>query len=370
VRISIIGPAYPFRGGIAHHVYYLQTELGRRNHEVQVISYKKLYPKMFFPGKTMLDSSHLALDPAGIAILDPIHPATWLEAFKAIRAFAPNLVLIQWWNPFCGPALGTLARLLRVSGLNYVMECHNVFPHERSLLDLPLVDFAFGPVQRFITHSREDRALLIDSFPSKKAWTAPLPAPAFLSGHSASLRTGRRILFFGMVRKYKGLDILLAAMPRVLAKVECNLLIAGEFYDPVNDYLAMVQGLGLGPHVEIRDQYVPNEEVGTLLDQADLLVMPYLSATQSGIVQMALQKALPIIASRTGGLAEAVIENETGLLCNPGDPESLSEAIVSYFTGNLGQMMSEKMRLRSKEDRPSELCLLIENLGEPSNPTI
>ena len=363
MRISIVGPAYPLRGGIAHHVYYLQKELAGRNHDVQVISYKRLYPRLLFPGKTTIDESRIRLDPKGAALLDPLKPATWLAAARKIREFKPDLVLIEWWNPFFGPALGMLTRLLISSNLTLVFECHNVFPHERSIVDLPLVDFAFGPVQRFVTHSVSDRDLLLLEFSGKKVFVAPLPPPTSFLKPSNRDRSGRQILFFGMVRKYKGLEILLQAMPKVLAKTPCKLLITGEFYEPIGNYLSLIDRYGLNGNVEVRNRYVPNEEIQGLLDQADLLVMPYLSATQSGIVQMAKLAALPIVASKTGGLAEAIIQNETGLLCEPGDPDSLADSIVAYFVGSLGPAMVEKMRRKPAPGSASELCLLIERLA-------
>jgi len=363
VRITIIGPAYPFRGGIAHHVYYLKTELAGRKHDVQVINYKNLYPTSLFPGTTTIDSSSLALDPLGLAIIDPTNPLTWLKALKTVRAFLPDLVVIQWWNPFFAPAIGTLGYLLKGAGLKSVVECHNVFPHERSFLDFPLVDFAFAPFRMFVTHSTENRDLLVETFSGKSATVVPLPPPAFLSKDLPAPRTGRRMLFFGMVREYKGLEVLLAAMPKALERVECKLLIAGEFYVPVENYINIIKQRGLEEFVEIQNRYVPNEEIDHLLDNADVLVMPYLSATQSGIVQMARQRALPVIATRTGGLAEAVVENETGLLCDPGDPKSLAEAIVSYFKGDMGPELSSRMIQQIDSKSASQLCLLIERLA-------
>jgi glycosyltransferase involved in cell wall biosynthesis len=303
------------------------------------------------------------MDPGGLALIDPLNPASWLQAVSHIKRLRPDLVLIEWWNPFLAPPLGTIYRLLRSSGLTCVFECHNVFPHERSIADLPLVHFALNETSTFITHSQSDKARLLTEFPGKTVFVASLPPPTPSVRMSQSSRTGRQILFFGMIRQYKGLDILLRAMPKVLAEVDCRLLIAGEFYEPIQHYTDVVREFHLDPYVEVRDRYVPNEEIQTLFDQADLLVMPYFKATQSGIVQMARQAALPVIATRAGGLAESVVPGHSGLLCEPGDVHSLANAILTYFRGNMGPVLAERLRQSVGAGAPSQVCLLIEALG-------
>ncbi|HEY6331595.1 MAG TPA: glycosyltransferase family 4 protein, partial [Blastocatellia bacterium] len=320
--------------------------------------------KILFPGQTIFDSSKAPMDPGGIAVIDPRNPMTWFATLRRVKAFRPDIVLVQWWNPFIAPALGTISRLLEATGIRCIFECHNVFPHERGLFDLPLVDFALSPIRTFITHSSSDRDLLLNEFPAKTVFVAPLPPPASSLEPSLSQRTGRQILFFGIVRQYKGLDILLRAMPKVLAEVDCRLLIAGEFYDPIELYLNAIHESHLDPYIEVRNRYVPNEDIQGLFDQADLLVMPYLNATQSGIVQMARRAALPVVATRTGGLAESVVEGESGLVCEPGDMDSLANAILKYFRGNMGPVIAEKLRQSVTVVEPSQLCLLIEALGE------
>jgi D-inositol-3-phosphate glycosyltransferase len=363
VRFSIIGPAYPLRGGIAHHVYYIRKELTERGHQVQVISHLQLYPKMLFPGTTEIDSSTLRFDPEATALLSPLNPSSWWRAAKAVREFRPDLVLFEWWHPFFGPAVGTMARILARAACQSVVECHNVFPHERSYLDLALTDYAFEPVHKFITHSAKDNDMLLTYFQSKESFVAPLPPSDFIPLDNSSSRGGRTMLFFGFIRNYKGLDILLSALPKVLAKVECKLIIAGEFYEPVGPYLRKIQSLGLQEYVEVYNRYIPNEEIKSFFDRADVLIMPYRSATQSGIVRMAQGQSLPIIASQTGGLAEAVRENENGLLCPPGDPDLLAAQIIKYFSQNMGPVLAEKMRRGEIITSPSDLCILLEQLA-------
>lgn len=358
MKIALVGPAYPLRGGIAHHVYSLQKELIHRGHQVEVISYRKLYPRFFFPGRTTIDASELKLECGAQSVLDPLDPRTWVDAFRAIKKFSPDVVVVEWWNPFFSPSMGALALMLKVARIETIFECHNVFPHERSLLDFPLLSFAFASVERFITHSVKDRKDLL-SIKSAKVAVAPLPAVAQFTG-GAQDRSGYGILFFGIVRKYKGLDVLLRAMPRVLSEVECNLVVAGEFYDSIARYEEIIRQSGIEKRVRLENRYIANEEVPALFEEADVLVLPYLSATQSGVARIAIMNRLPIIASRTGGLSESVGESY-GLLVQPGDADALADALIRYFKEGLGPVFSENMK--SLDSAGSDLARVIEEMA-------
>jgi len=362
MRVSIIGPAYPLRGGIAHHVYWIQRQLTDRDHIVQVVSFRKLYPSMFFPGTTELDSSRLRFDAGALPILTPLNPATWLRAFKRLKSFAPDVVVFQWWQPFFGPLVGTLARWLRRSGLRCVIECHNVFPHERTPLDRVLVKFALSPADDLITHSTSDREELLALFPGKHVTVSPLPSLDEFSTPGAETREGRTILFFGKVRKYKGLDSLLAAMPNVLSKIDCELLVVGEFYDSIDKYQQLVRKLGIENNVRIDNRYVPNEEVPAIFARADVLVLPYMSATQSAVARIALSNRLPIIASRTGGLSECVIEDFNGMLFPPGDSSALADKIVEYFSARRGPEFAKNILTSSNTNSNTNMCTIIETI--------
>jgi glycosyltransferase involved in cell wall biosynthesis len=354
MKVTIIGPAYPLRGGIAHHVYYLKRELVERGHSVQVISFRKLYPGLFFPGKTERDTSASTLDVDGAAVLNPLSPITWARALKAVKAFAPDVVIFQWWHPFFALMMGTLARMFRKNGLKCILECHNVFPHESSPFDRLLLKFAANPVDSFITHSSSDRNDLFPFSSGKRISVASLPTPSEFSGGENQSREGRTLLFFGMVRKYKGLDVLLRAMPKVVAHKdcrECRLLIAGEFYDSVERYRKLVHEYGLEQHVTIDNRYIPNEEIAGIFDRVDVLVLPYLNATQSAVARIALANALPLIASRSGGLSEIVIENVNGLLFPVGDSDALAEQIIFYFTNNLGHVFANNLMSAANKGR-------------------
>jgi len=362
MKATIIGPAYPLRGGIAHHVYYLKKELSERGHSVQVISFRKLYPGLLFPGRTELDTSASGMDADSVSLLLPLNPITWARAAKAVKSFAPDIVIFQWWHPFFAPLVGTLARVFRKNGLRCILECHNVFSHEGIPLGRWLLKFAVKPIDAFITHSSSDRIDLLPFTSGKPINVAPLPVPSEFSGEGNQTRSGRTILFFGMVRKYKGLDVLLRAMPKVLARMECKLLIAGEFYDSLDKYLELIRAYGLEPHVVLDNRYIPNEEVAGIFSRVDVLVLPYLNATQSAVARIALSNALPLIVSRSGGLSEIVVENVNGLLFPVGDSDALAEQIISYFKNELGPVFARNLRSAAGQ-KQNGLTELIEEMA-------
>jgi glycosyltransferase involved in cell wall biosynthesis len=349
MKASIIGPAYPLRGGIAHHVYWLWQELSARGHKVQVISFRQMYPSILFPGTTEMDASRLKLDPNARPVLTALNPVRWLKAINEVKAFSPDVVVFEWWQPFFGPVTGRLARSFRKAGFKQVIECHNVVPHEGFPVDRWLTRYAFEPVDSFITHSIKDEEKLLSIAPDKQVIVSQLPEVEEFARPQSSLRDGRTILFFGKVRKYKGLGILIQSFAKAIAEVDCNLLIVGEFYEPVSKYEQMIRELGIEGRVRILNRYVANEEVPSIIEQADVLVLPYVSASQSGIGRIALSNGLPVIASNAGGLGELVTDGVNGLLFPAGDIDGLAGRIVKYFTEKLGPVFARNIAASPKE---------------------
>ena len=221
-----------------------------------------------------------------------------------------------------------------------------------------------GPADSFITHSARDRNDLLPFASEKKVGVSPLPVPVEFTGGSNHTRNGRTILFFGVVRKYKGLDVLLAAMPKVLARIQCRLEIVGEFYDSVDKYRQLIHDHGLEQHVSIDNRYIPNEEIVEIFDRADVLVLPYLSATQSAVARIALANRLPVIASRTGGLSEAITENVNGLLFPPGESDALADRITEYFANDLGPVFVRNLMTEVNAESSCKIAELIECVGK------
>lgn len=340
--VAVFGPFHPYRGGIAHHTTLLASTLAR-THPVLGLSYRRLYPGVLFPGRTQFDASAEPLACPGVEIVravDSIGPHTWPGAVRALRQAGTRLLVVQWWHPFFGPCCRALARGARRNGARVVYLCHNVLPHERGRLDVRLARFGLGGADGFLAQSRTDLELLDGLFPERPRELTPLPAFDFFTRGRLTRAAARNALgvhgpvalFFGLVRAYKGLDVLLQALAVARRTLPVQLVVAGEFYQDRRPYEEQVAALGIGDAVRLIDRYIPNEEVERYFLAADVVVLPYTSATQSGIAQIALSFERPVIVTRVGGLPEAVRDGETGLVVPPGDPQALAEALLGICT--------------------------------------
>jgi glycosyltransferase involved in cell wall biosynthesis len=339
MKIVIVGTAYPLRGAMAQLNAILGWHLSKR-HAVEIVSFKRQYPKLLFPGKTQIDPSKPLFQLPTRPLIDSINPFTWIKAARYIRSRQPDLVIFRYWLPFFAPCFGVISFLVRRDKRTKVLFiCDNVVPHERHFADVSLTKFAFHFADYFIVQSRSVESNLHEFAPNARY--AFVPHPIYnvfgdaLPKEEARRRLGlvdeRTVLFFGYVRRYKGLHLLLEAMPQILRHMPVRLLIVGEFYDDEEAYKKEIQKLGLADHVTVNSQYIPNDEVALYFSACDAVVLPYISATQSGIVQIAYHFDKPVIATNVGGLAEVVIDNETGLIVAPLDPAKLSESIVRFY---------------------------------------
>ena len=339
-RFCLIGPTYPYRGGISHYNTCLIRELARRG-EVRAINFTRLYPGFLFPGKTQLDESAAPLAAESERLIDSINPFTWIRAGVRAARTCPDLVLIQWWHPFFAPAMFTIGALLRIMRRGkIVFICHNVLPHETSRIDRMLAGLAFSVGDGFLVQSRADRDKLVRIRKNVPVIVHPHPIYDFFATGSLTRETAREaigegagplLLFFGYIRAYKGLTFLLEAMPLVRAKLPARLLVVGEFYEDRAAYTALAGRLGLAEAVRFVDRYVANEEVEAFFVASDLVILPYVSATQSGIVQIALAFDRPVVVTDVGGLPEAVAAGKTGFVVPSRDPASLAAAIIRFF---------------------------------------
>jgi glycosyltransferase involved in cell wall biosynthesis len=339
MKIIIVGTAYPLRGAMAQLNAILGWHLSK-HHTVEIVSFRRQYPKLLFPGKTQIDPSKPLFQLPTKPLIDSINPITWVKAASYIRSQQPDLVIFRYWLPFFAPCFGVISFLARRDGKTSVLFiCDNVIPHERRFADVSLTKFAFHFADYFIVQSRSVESDLQEFLP--KARYAFVPHPIYnifgdaLPKEEARRRLGltdeRIILFFGYVRRYKGLHLLLEAMPQILKHLSVRLLVVGEFYDDEEAYRKQIQTLGLANHVTINSQYIPNDEVALYFSACDVVVLPYISATQSGIVQIAYHFDKPVIATSVGGLAEVVIDNKTGIIVPPSDPTKLSDSVVRFY---------------------------------------
>lgn len=352
--VAILGPFPPYRGGIAQHTALLARTLAVR-HPVRGISFKRLYPGFLFPGRTQFDPSATSLVAADWRVerlLDSIGPHTWPRTATAVTQAGCRLLLVQWWHPFFAPAVATVGRALRRQGVRSIFICHNVLPHEASRLSGALVRIGLGAADACIVHSETDREALLRLFPRKPHLLTPLPAfDIFAHGrvtrdqarHELQLQ-GPVVLFFGLVRPYKGLDVLLHAIARARAHRPMTLLVVGEFYEDRARYERLRTELGLDDCVRFVDRYVPNDEVEPYFRAADIVVLPYKSATQSAIVQVALTFERPAIVTRVGGLPESVRVGETGDVVPPEDPAALARSLLQFFGSDAAERMQPHLR--------------------------
>ena len=341
MRIALLGPAHPLRGGIAQYTGSLYGELERR-HRVRIFSFRKLYPRLLFPGSSELDRSPSAWRVPSVRLLRPLSPWSWAATARRVAAWEPELLVFQWWHPFFGPAYADLVRRVRKRSAAVILFlCHNVFPHERMgsrHLETILVRMAFRRVDGFLVQSRDlarqvrkvrpdvpVRRVRHPAYSFYRRWDSETPGP----GEKPS------ILFFGNIRAYKGLDVLIEAFARVRKELEAELVVAGEFYSDPGPLKERVRALGLDGAVSWTGGYVPNREVPALFRRAHVVALPYRSATQSGIVPLAYQFGVPVIASDVGGLSEVVRDGKTGLLFPPGDSKRLASLLVDYFRRDL-----------------------------------
>jgi D-inositol-3-phosphate glycosyltransferase len=340
MRLALIGPTHPFRGGIAQYTAGLCSALEREGHDVLVISFKRLYPSLLFPGRSQTDSSACPIQVPHEALLDSIRPRSWTVASQELARYRPDALVVQWWHPFFGPAYaGVISRLRRRMSVPAVFLCHNVFPHERppipgiGRLMAWSVARTFRHVDGFLAHSEE----LVNQIGQLREGTVARrifhPAYDFYPRSNRGRTEGDRprLLFFGNIRRYKGLDVFLRALGIVKQEMLFRATVAGEFYTDAKVSKALADRLGLDDCLVWRDHYIPNEEVPTIFEAADLVVLPYLEATQSGVVPLAYRFGVPVIASNVGGLSEVVQDGRTGYLVPSGNPEALARRIVQYF---------------------------------------
>ena len=374
MRFCVIGPVYPYRGGIAHFTTMLARAMHERKHEVLVVSFKRQYPRWLYPGETDKDPSQNPLKVRDAQYwLDSLNPLSWISTFFRIRRNCPDVIVMQWWTPFWAPAwfvLGALTRfLLRIPIVYY---CHNVLPHETRRWDAWIAKATLSWASLFLVQSAQEKRQLQVLLPRAVMQVTPLPTFDMFCDLRISKEEARQrlelpdealvLLFFGFVRPYKGLNYLIEALPLVLEKQDVHLLIAGEFWDGVQTYLDLIRSLNLRSHVTLVDRYVPNEEVGVYFTAADLVVLPYVEATQSGIVQMALGFGVPVLTTTVGGLGEAVRDGITGLLVHPEDSQALALAIRRYFQEQLGPGMRANIQADSDRFAWAKIVSLMEQL--------
>ncbi|MEV6031593.1 glycosyltransferase family 4 protein [Nonomuraea sp. NPDC052116] len=332
MRIAIVGPTYPYKGGGAQHTTELAHRLAAQGHDVVIESWRAQYPSFLYPGQQTISAPEGTPFPKTLRRLDWRRPDGWVAAGRRLRS--ADLVVLAVLSPVQVPAyLGILYGIRRK--VRTIALCHNVLPHERKPYDEPLMKALLKRVDGVLTHS-EQQAGLARGLTGSPVSVAALPPHLPSTNAEKSTQVHRRLLFFGIVRPYKGLDLLLRALPDGI-----SLTVAGEFWGGLDETRALIAELGLGDRVELRPGYVAAEDVPGLFARADALVLPYRNATASQNVWLGHEHGVPVIATRVGALADHVTDGVDGLLVEPGDAGALRAALERFYASG------EPERLRS-----------------------
>ena len=339
MKIAIVGTAYPYRGGIAAFNERLALQFMDEGHEVDIFTFTLQYPKFLFPGKTQYATGEAPQKLNIVRCLNSVNPFNWGKVGRRIREGKYDMVLFAYWMSFFAPCYAAIARKLK--GVKRIALVHNMVPHEKSLLDRTLPPRFVKSMDGFVTLSKSvlHDVELLDKRQKPKVWS---PHPIYdhygprEPREVALERLGldpqyRYLLFFGLVRAYKGLGLLLEALAdEHLRKFPLRLLVAGEFYDDKEPYLKEIQSLGLGKTVVIRDEFIPDHQVKDYFNAADIVVQPYKSATQSGVTQIAYHFEKPMLVTNVGGLEEIVPHGKVGYAVSP-DAHGISDALVDFL---------------------------------------
>jgi D-inositol-3-phosphate glycosyltransferase len=363
VKIFIIGPAYPLRGGPAQFNENLCQQLNLAGHDAQIISYSLQYPNFLFPGSSQFEKSGKA--PEGIKIhtlISTINPFNWFKVGRFIKKEKPDFILFRYWLPFFGPCLGTIGKLVRKK-TKVLALTDNIIPHEPRIGDKLFTKYFVNNCDGFIAMSK---TVLNDiskfSNNQNKAYS---PHPMYETyGPIVGLRDAREklgldpqgkiILFFGLIRHYKGLDILLEAMDHTeIKKQNIKLLIAGEFYEDKQPYFDLIEKHQLKGHVILHDKFIPNEDVRYYFCACNLVAQTYRNATNSGVTMVGYYYEKPMLVTNVGGLAEIVPDGKCGYVVE-NSVSKISEKIIEYFSQNKepefrANVIQEKKKYEWKE---------------------
>lgn len=346
MKIVILGPAYPYRGGLASIMHTMAREYQQRGHEVKIYTFSVQYPSILFPGKTQYVDGPAPADLHIERVINTVNPLNWISLGLRLKRERPDMVLMKYWTPFMAPCFGTIARIARTNGVTKVVcQIDNVEPHESHIIDKPCNYYYLRGVDGFVYMSEQVHREL-KSYTSAPAIFSP--HPMFENFGTAIDRTEacRRIgvdaeqdytLFFGLIRDYKGLDMLLRAWAKWMPD-DRKLLVAGEFYTSRESYVALIDELGLKDRVVLHDRFIADEDVCCYFSVADSLVLPYRSATQSGVTQIAYNFSLPMLVTNVGGLPEIVLDGVVGLVCEPTVDGILQGLQRIYADGVLSQL--------------------------------
>lgn len=364
-KLVLIGPVYPYKGGISHYTGQMYRALAKK-FDVELVSYKMQYPKILFHKEQRDYANDMFKVDETQFWINTANPLNWIQTANRINRLEPAAVIIQWWHPYFAPCYQALCRAIRAKK---IFVCHNVFPHERFPMDRLLTRSALKKGNAFIVQSKMDEEDLKTIIPNPAYQRTVHPTYNAFRVHDLTKTEAREklnldsdkryLLFFGFVREYKGLKYLIQAMPDVVNRCrDIELLIAGDFRDDRDAYMQLIQETGVSDHIHVCDGYLPDSEVDNYFFASDLVVLPYVSATQSGVIQMAFGFERPVISTNVGGLPDVVTDGETGFLVKPENSRELADAVIRFFEENRADEFTENIQkgaYRFSWDRMTEI---------------
>ena len=355
-KVIIIGPAFPFRGGIANFNNALAQEYHNRGDQVTLYSFTLQYPGFLFPGTTQYESGEAPKNLKIKTLINSVNPFNWINVARKINTENPDYVIIRYWLPFMAPCLGTIARLLNKK-IKILAITDNVIPHEKRIGDTLFTRYFVKSCDAFLSLS----ASVLDDLSkfTNTTYKKFIPHPIYnvfgdkITKAKALENLGlnsedKHLLFFGFVRKYKGLDLMLKAMADSRIKaMGIKLIIAGEFYDDKTEYTDMITNLGIEDNIIMKSDFIPAEKVKDYFCAADMITQTYRTATQSGVTQIAYSFDRPMLVTDVGGLAEIVPNNKVGYVTSQ-NPTEIADAIIDFYTNNKEEYFSDNTSLEKK----------------------
>jgi glycosyltransferase involved in cell wall biosynthesis len=332
VRIGLIGPVLPYRGGIAQYTTMLHRAL-RSRCDLITISFKRQYPKWLYPGKSDLDPEYTKYkEPKVFYTLEQLNPITWLKVCHLLISHSTNVVIIPWWTVFWAPCFWFISAYLRYKGIQVLFLCHNILEHESAFWRVQLTKWIFRNGSCFVVHAKEEASNLNTLIPNARI--SIHSHPIYNQFPHAKGRLPRRskleLLFYGFVRSYKGLPVLVEAM-HLLKGEDVFLTVAGEWWEDDWALRKRIEDKDLKDKIEVIDRYVTEKETAEFFCRADVVVLPYRSASGTGVIALAYHYRKPVIATIVGGLPDVVDDGVSGRLVKPEDPYAMAEVIREFL---------------------------------------
>lgn len=370
MRIAYLSTFYPYRGGIAQFNAALYNALGK-NHEMKAFTFTRQYPELLFPGKTQYaENGDNEGDVNAMRVLDTINPFTYHKTAKAILDFKPDMMISKYWMPYFAPSLGNVAGILKKHGVFNVSVLDNVIPHEKKFYDNTLTSYFVKRNHAFMAMSRSVADDLLTFNPKAKYALHPHPIFDFgekIDKHAAKDKLGldpncSYLLFFGFIRRYKGLDLLLEAMANTRMKDKnVKVIVAGEYYEDAAYYTDKIKEYGIAGNVVLRTDYIPSDMVKYYFCAADMVVQPYRSATQSGVTQIAYHFEKPMLVTNVGGLSEIVPDGKVGYVVQP-NAAAIITAIADFYDNSREAQFTANIKEEKKRFQWSSFAEAIEKL--------